>query len=65
MQNISAYVIFHENLHGCMCEWHWSIIEKSSHPVLNETNDEIFLLPFHRLNTKKARIVLLLLKKNI
>lgn len=27
-----------------------------THTVLNETNDEIFLLPFHRLNSKEENV---------
>lgn len=33
-----------------------SLTNTHKHPVLNETNDEIFLLPFHRLNSKEEKL---------
>lgn len=33
-----------------------SLTNTHKHPVLNETNDEIFLLPFHRLNSKEENV---------
>lgn len=43
-----------------------SLTNTHKHPVLNETNDEIFLLPFHRLNSKEENVyTYLLLNKHI